>query len=113
MYERKDIYDIAEYYQRELESRGLWDEIDLCRQAVRDLTRTRGSYPITTSWSAMRSQDFADIQLRPDFQPGPITPRTSLLTGDPKQIINPSGFRWRRWPTNSTSAESRFRRSAT
>ena len=93
MYERKDIYDIAEYYQRELESRGLWDEIDLCRQAVRDLTRTPRTLFHYDLVVCDEVQDFADIQLALIFSLVP-SPANVVLTGDPKQIINPSGFRW-------------------
>jgi len=38
-------------------------------------------------------QDFADIQLALIFSLVP-SPANVVLTGDPKQIINPSGFRW-------------------
>jgi len=37
-------------------------------------------------------QDFADIQLALIFSLA-VSPDRVVLTGDPKQIINPSGFR--------------------
>jgi tetratricopeptide (TPR) repeat protein len=93
MYERKDIYDIAEYYQRELDSRGWWDDIDLCRQAVGVLTRRPRVLPYYDLLVCDEVQDFADIQLALIFSLVP-SPANVVLTGDPKQIINPSGFRW-------------------
>ncbi len=93
LYERKDIYDIAEFYQGKLDERGQWDEIDLCRQAIRQIEKkqgTRFSYDLVVCDEV---QDFSDIQLSLIFNLAK-SHRGIVLTGDPKQIINPSGFRW-------------------
>lgn len=92
LYDRREIYSIAEYYQERLEAEGLWDEIDLCRSALQ-LLRTsedRFTYDLVVCDEV---QDFSDIQISLIFR---LTPRghNVFLTGDPKQIINPSGFRW-------------------
>lgn len=93
LYEREEIYDIAEFYQSKLEEKGQWDEIDLCRQAIQQMDKkqgTRFSYDLVVCDEV---QDFADIQLFLIFSLAK-THKGIVLTGDPKQIINPSGFRW-------------------
>lgn len=93
LYERKDIYEIACYYQQKLEERGLWDEIDLCRAAVGRLhgrKDTEFAYDLVVCDEV---QDFADIQLVLIFSLV-RSYHGIVLAGDPKQIINPSGFRW-------------------
>ena len=92
LFERKDIYAIAEYYQSRLEEQGKWDEIDLCRQAILCLNKhaRRFSYDLVVCDEV---QDFADIQLSLIFSLAK-TYNGIVFTGDPKQIINPSGFRW-------------------
>jgi len=92
LFERKDIYAIAEYYQSRLEEQGKWDEIDLCRQAIQRLDHhsKRFSYDLVVCDEV---QDFADIQLSLIFRLAK-TYDGIVFTGDPKQIINPSGFRW-------------------
>jgi hypothetical protein len=91
LYERKEIYDIAEYYQSKLDETGQWDEIDLCRRAADELGKTEG--PVYDLVVCDEVQDFADIQLSLIFRLA-ASHRAIVLTGDPKQIINPSGFRW-------------------
>ena len=93
LYERKDIYDIAEYYQSRLEAQGQWDEIDLCRQAIRRMAGKRGAKFRYDLVVCDEVQDFAEIQLSLIFNLAK-SHRGVVLTGDPKQIINPSGFRW-------------------
>ncbi|MFP4036274.1 MAG: UvrD-helicase domain-containing protein, partial [Desulfobacteraceae bacterium] len=93
LYERKEIYDIASYYQDRLERDGLWDEIDLCRWGLEHLEKSkeaRSGYDLVVCDEV---QDFADIQLALIFRLA-RSPNGVVLTGDPKQIINPSGFRW-------------------
>ncbi|HCK99445.1 MAG TPA: hypothetical protein DHW42_04985 [Candidatus Marinimicrobia bacterium] len=92
IYERKDIYEIAEYYQGKLEEHGQWDEIDLCRQAIQlmDKQANRFSYDLVVCDEV---QDFADIQLSLIFRLAKSY-KGIIFSGDPKQIINPSGFRW-------------------
>jgi len=60
LYERKDIYDIAEFYQAKIEERGQWDEIDLCREAIRHIGKKQGArfgYDLVVCDEV---QDFAD-----------------------------------------------------
>lgn len=93
LYERKDIYAIAEFYQSKIEELGKWDEIDLCRHAIQHLSKkqgTRFSYDLVVCDEV---QDFADIQLSLIFTLA-RSHEGIVLTGDLKQIINPSGFRW-------------------
>jgi superfamily I DNA/RNA helicase len=93
LYERKDIYDIAEFYQAKIEERGQWDEIDLCRQAIQHIGKKQGTrfgYDLVVCDEV---QDFADIQIALIFSLAK-SHRGIVLTGDLKQIINPSGFRW-------------------
>jgi len=92
LYDREDIYSIAEFYQSRLDEQGLWDEIDLCKKAVRLLSSSHDqfSYDLVVCDEV---QDFSDIQLYLIF----LLTRNSrniLLAGDLKQVINPSGFRW-------------------
>ncbi len=93
LYERKEIYDIAAYYQDRLEKEGLWDEIDLCRWALQNLEKNKGTRSGYDLLVCDEVQDFADIQLGLIFRLARF-PENVVLTGDPKQIINPSGFRW-------------------
>jgi len=95
LYSREEIYAVAEYYQERLEAEGLADEIDLCRRAIRILDRSpavaeRFSYDLVVCDEV---QDFVDIQLSLVLR---LARSLSALAfaGDPRQIINPSGFRW-------------------
>lgn len=95
LYNREEIYSIAQYYQERLEAEGLLDEIDLCRRALnilnRDLqTAERFSYDLVVCDEV---QDFADIQLALVLRLARSVSAVALA-GDPRQIINPSGFRW-------------------
>ncbi|MDY0371238.1 MAG: UvrD-helicase domain-containing protein [Sphaerochaetaceae bacterium] len=92
LYDRQEIYNIAEYYQGQLEAEKRFDEIDLCRRAIVALEQLGNQF----QWDLVvgdEVQDFSDIQLTLLFKlskkPGEI-----VCAGDPKQIINPSGFRW-------------------
>lgn len=92
LYDRAEIYSIAEYYQSRLEEQGLWDEIDLCKMAIQLLNTSADefSYDLVVCDEV---QDFSDIQLSLIFRLAK-TYRSIFLAGDLKQIINPSGFRW-------------------
>ncbi len=92
LYDREEIYSIAQYYQERLQAEGRWDEIDLCRRAlaVIDTEDEHYTYDLVVCDEV---QDFADIQLSLVFRLA--RPFDHLaLAGDLKQIINPSGFRW-------------------
>lgn len=91
-YDRAALYSIAEYYQNELTGRGLKDEIDCCREAINCLTAGDGGqcYDLIVCDEV---QDFTDIQLSLIFKLA-RNYKNILFAGDPRQIINPSGFRW-------------------
>ena len=90
--DRREIYRIAEYYQQQLEAAARYDEIDLTRKALEYLERhgDQFRYDLVVCDEV---QDFTDVQLALLFRLA-TDPRRTVLTGDPKQIINPSGFRW-------------------
>ena len=92
LYDREEIYSIAQYYQAQLEAEKRFDEIDLCRRAIVALEQLGDQF----QWDLVVSdevQDFSDIQLTLLFKLSKI-PGSLVCAGDPKQIINPSGFRW-------------------
>ncbi|MDY0290200.1 MAG: UvrD-helicase domain-containing protein [Sphaerochaeta sp.] len=92
LYDRQEIYSIAEYYQAQLESGKRFDEIDLCRRAIVALEQLGDQF----QWDLVvgdEVQDFSDIQLTLLFKLSK-NPGQLVCAGDPKQIINPSGFRW-------------------
>ena len=69
-----------------------YDEIDLTRKALEYLEQhgDQFRYDLVVCDEV---QDFTDVQLALLFRLA-TDPRRTVLTGDPKQIINPSGFRW-------------------
>jgi tetratricopeptide (TPR) repeat protein len=92
LYDRREIYGIALYYQDRIERLGLWDEIDLTKAAIRTLDGATQEF----SWDLLvcdEVQDLTDVQVSLLFRLL-SDPRGIVLTGDPRQIINPSGFRW-------------------
>ncbi|HET6486214.1 MAG TPA: UvrD-helicase domain-containing protein [Spirochaetia bacterium] len=90
--DRRRIYGLALHYQERLGSGRLWDEIDLCRAALQSLEESghQGAYDLVVCDEV---QDFTDVQVSLLFRLA-RDPRSVVLTGDPRQIINPSGFRW-------------------
>ncbi|MFW6138137.1 MAG: UvrD-helicase domain-containing protein [Spirochaetota bacterium] len=92
IYDRKDLYSIAEYYQARLEKEGLWDEIDLTRKAIRLLEHSPEGF-VYDFIACDEVQDFSDVQLSLVFRIAGSA-RNLFFAGDTKQIINPSGFRW-------------------
>jgi tetratricopeptide (TPR) repeat protein len=92
IYDRREIYRIAEYYQERLGRSGRWDEIDLTKAALQLLDDAREEF----SWDLVicdEVQDLTDVQIALLFRLA-ANPQSIVLTGDPRQIINPSGFRW-------------------
>ena len=91
-FDRRDIHRIAEYYQERLSAAARYDEIDQTRAALQYLERhgDQFRYDLVVCDEV---QDFTDMQLALLFRLAD-DPRRTVLTGDPKQIINPSGFRW-------------------
>ena len=91
-YDRREIHAIAEFYQERLARSGRWDEIDLSRAALRRMDGRAEEF----SWDLVvcdEVQDLTDVQLSLLFRLA-SNPRLVILTGDPRQIVNPSGFRW-------------------
>lgn len=93
VHNRADIYSIAQWYQSRLETERLWDEIDLTRAVIRALDQRSTARPHYDFVCCDEIQDFTDIQLSLLVRL-PRHPEMLMLAGDPKQIINPSGFRW-------------------
>jgi superfamily I DNA/RNA helicase len=92
-FNRKEIYQIFEWYENKLKAGGLWDELDL----VRDVTTVISE----RDWSGHQYDLVVcdEIQDLTDMQEDLLfylvkNPNNLLLAGDTKQIINPSGFRW-------------------
>ena len=92
-FDRRDIHRIAEYYQERLEATSRYDEIDQTRAALQYL-ESHGDHSRYDLVVCDEVQDFTDMQLALLFRLA-SDPRRTVLTGDPKQIINPSGFRWK------------------
>ena len=91
-FDRRDIYRIAEYYQDRLQQTSRVDEIDLTRAALQRLEQDEDSFRYDLV-VCDEVQDFTDVQLALLFRLA-ADPLRTVLAGDPKQIINPSGFRW-------------------
>ena len=91
-WDRPALHAIARWYQDRLDGTGAWDELDLCRAALQRLAAD----PEAPSWDLVvcdEAQDFTDIQLSLVFRLA-RDPRRVVITADPRQIVNPSGFRW-------------------
>jgi len=92
-HDRKSIYKIFEFYQDKLDRENLWDEIDLSRDVINILVEKNPKEYMYDLVVCDEIQDLTDAQHELLFY---ITknPLNLVLTGDTKQIINPSGFRW-------------------
>ncbi|MBD2179472.1 AAA family ATPase [Pseudanabaena sp. FACHB-1998] len=96
----RDVYNIAKIYQGWLTSQNYWDEIDITHKALKQIGNSAdGKY---TAIYCDEIQDLTKNQISlllkllghdyvniPEF----------FLTGDPAQIINPSGFSWNKVKT--------------
>ncbi len=91
--DREELHSIARWYDEQVGSRRLWDEIDLTRAALRALEQPSARPPAYDFVACDEVQDLTDVQLSLLIRL-PENPRRILLAGDPKQIVNPSGFRW-------------------
>jgi len=92
-FNRKEIYQIFEWYQDRLEKNGLWDELDLTREVLR-VSSEKGLGDYTYDMLACDEvQDLTDIQIGLLFELV-AGPENVFFAGDTKQVINPSGFRW-------------------
>lgn len=93
LYDRKDIYALAEYYQNKLNDENKLDEIDLTKIALDLLEKNDNDTFKFDLVVCDEVQDFTEIQLQLIFKLAKNY-NNILFSGDPKQIINPSGFRW-------------------
>lgn len=89
--DREVIHKLAQQYQRWLKEKKRYDEIDLSRQAVRQILSQRPAGYGTIVCDEV--QDLTEVQLEFIFL---LNSKDGSLffTGDLNQIINPSGFRW-------------------
>lgn len=95
---RKVVYQIFEWYQDKLESNKWWDELDLAREAINILSEKDAALEGTDKFLfdvaiCDEVQDLTDVQHELLFYIVK-NPLNLILTGDTRQIINPSGFRW-------------------
>ncbi len=91
----KDVYNIAKIYQGWLTSQNYWDEIDITHKALKQI----GSV-VDGKYSAIYCDEIQDLTknqislllrlLGHDY----VNVPEFFFTGDPAQIINPSGFSW-------------------
>ena len=89
--DREVIHKLAQQYQKWLKEKKRYDEIDLSRQAVRQILSQRPAGYGTIVCDEV--QDLTELQLEFIFL---LNSKEGSLffTGDLNQIINPSGFRW-------------------
>jgi tetratricopeptide (TPR) repeat protein len=90
---RPEVYRIAERYRDWLAREGRVDSIDLSRLALAEIRRRgRGPYQVVVCDEV---QDLTEIEVGCVLA---LSARADLagvmLTGDVRQIVNPSGFRW-------------------
>ncbi|MGB3509291.1 MAG: tetratricopeptide repeat protein [Microcoleaceae cyanobacterium] len=88
---RREIYKIAEWYQKKLQKENLYDEIDLAREVIIFIQ----NHPIEKYELIVcdEVQDFTELQLELLFNL--VAPSGNLFfAGDCYQMISPSGFRW-------------------
>ena len=96
----KDVYNIAKIYQGWLVSQNYWDEIDITHKALKQIgSIADGKY---TAIYCDEIQDLTKNQislllklLGHDY----VNVPEFFFTGDPAQIINPSGFSWNKVKT--------------
>ncbi|RMD93234.1 MAG: hypothetical protein D6814_15910, partial [Calditrichaeota bacterium] len=91
--DREALYRIFEWYQNTLEREGLWDELDLTRELIIRLSQSEQEALQYDIVICDEVQDLTDVQQELLFYLA-RNPMHMLFSGDTKQIINPSGFRW-------------------
>ncbi len=91
--QRPEILQLGRGWQRWLAQEGRMDQIDLCRAAYRVVAA-----PGFTGWDGVvcdEVQDLTELEVNFTFalcRGGDL--RRAFLTGDPQQVLEPSGFRW-------------------
>ncbi len=89
--QRRDVYELAEWYQKKLKQDGRFDEIDLARKVLQ-LVKQNATEPYHFI-VCDEVQDLTELHLELLFQlraPG----GHFFFAGDLHQTISPSGFRW-------------------
>ena len=91
-HDRAELYSLALYYQKKLEEKGLYDEIDLAKRALAERKRPSAA----EVWDLVvcdEIQDMTDahVELLFDFA---ANRNKVFFAGDERQSVNPSGFRW-------------------
>ncbi len=99
-----DIYTVGEWYQKEvIHSKGLWDDQDLAWAALEWITNEQKRNPSMAGYSQVfcdEVQDLTEIEFRLLIalcqQPSGLgeSGLQLVLSGDPLQTINPTGFKW-------------------
>ena len=91
--DRQRLYHVFEWYQDKLDREGLWDELDLAREVTNLLSEHDSDTHRYDLVVCDEVQDLTDVQHELLFYIA-RNPINLLLSGDTKQIVNPSGFRW-------------------
>jgi tetratricopeptide (TPR) repeat protein len=95
---KQDIYEAAERYQGKNRKEGKWDDLDLTLEIIKNIDNKNSKH----LWKILycdEVQDFAEVQLYLMLrmtEPRYLHPPKFFLTGDPCQVLNPSGFSWER-----------------
>jgi tetratricopeptide (TPR) repeat protein/mRNA-degrading endonuclease RelE of RelBE toxin-antitoxin system len=87
------VYDLAVQYQNWLQSQGYWDELDLTHQLLINSSHQEQYDAIYCD----EVQDLTEIQIQfllSLMKSDRVNVPRFFLTGDPAQVINPSGFKW-------------------
>jgi len=88
---RREVYQLAEWYQKKLASEGLFDEIDLARKVLQMVKQ--GQSQLYQLIVCDEVQDLTELQLELLWHL--LAPEGKVFfAGDLHQMINPSGFRW-------------------
>jgi len=87
--DRTELYSLALYYQKKLEERGLYDEIDLAKRALAERKRA----PSPELWDLVvcdEIQDMTDTHVELLFDLSADRNKV-FFAGDERQTVNPSG----------------------
>ena len=88
--QRREVYSLAEWYQKKLKQNNSFDEIDLARNVLRVLKQNPQQYHFIVCDEV---QDFTELHLELVLQLA-AAGADFFFAGDLNQTISPSGFRW-------------------
>jgi len=94
---REDYYNAAESYQKYLNENNLWDSMDLAKFCVKTLKSQKGNHLLYDKIACDEIQDLSPVEIHLLLfllKNGNIG--NMFITGDTAQVINPSGFTWKR-----------------